>query len=135
MPSKAITIPLRQVDSSLYNGEVKDERCIGPSRWLLEIRSPMGEADLIRRVPLLVKVCSARFVVELVKRALPGLGLTHLPAPPAEVAAKVDSQYFVINRSGPCWQHIVETRQAGVHVPGEIPSPEMNLIVLLDKVK
>jgi type VI secretion system protein ImpJ len=47
----------------------------------------------------------------------------------------VDSQYFVINRSGPCWQHIVETRQAGVHVPGEIPSPEMNLIVLLDNAK
>jgi type VI secretion system protein ImpJ len=95
----------------------------------------MGEADLMRRVPLLVKVCSARFVVELVKRALPGMGLTHLSAPPAEVAAKVDSQYFVINRSGPCWQHIIETRQAGVHVPGEIPSPEMNLIVLLDQAK
>jgi type VI secretion system protein ImpJ len=95
----------------------------------------MGEADLIRRVPLLVKVCSARFVVELVKRALPGLGLTHLLAPPAEVAAKVESQYFVINRTGPCWQHIVETRQAGVHVPGEIPAPEMNLIVLLDQAK
>jgi type VI secretion system protein ImpJ len=133
MPSKAITIPLRRVESSLYACDVKDERCMGPSRWLLEIRSPMGEADLIRRVPLLVKVCSARFVVELVKRALPGLGLTHLPAPPAEVAAKVESQYFVINRSGPCWQHIVETRQAGVHVPGEIPAPDMNLIVLLDK--
>jgi type VI secretion system protein ImpJ len=135
MPSKAITIPLRKFDNSLYAGEVKDERCVGPSRWLLEIRSPMGEADLMRRVPLLVKVCSARFVIELVKRALPGLGLTHLPTPPAEVAAKVDSQYFVINRSGPCWQNIVETRQAGVHVPGEIPSPEMNLIVLLDNVK
>src|ERR1700722_829991 len=135
MPSKAITIPLRKFDNSLYAGEVKDERCIGPSRWLLEIRSPLGDADLMRRVPLLVKVCSARFVVELVKRALPGLGLTHLPTPPAEVAAKVDSQYFVINRTGPCWQHIVETRQAGVHVPGEIPSPEMSLIVLLDNVK
>ena len=135
MPSKAITIPLRKVESSLYAGEVKDERCLGASRWLLEIRSPMGEADLIRRVPLLVKVCSARFVVELVKRALPGLGLTHLLAPPAEVAAKVESQYFVINRTGPCWQHIVETRQAGVHVPGEIPAPEMNLIVLLDQAK
>ncbi len=135
MPSKAITIPLRKIESSLYAGEVKDERCLGPSRWLLEIRSPIGEADLIARVPQLVKVCSSRFVVELVKRALPGLALTHLPTPPAEVAVKVESQYFVINRTGPCWQHIVETRQAGVHVPGEIPAPEMNLIVLLDQAK
>jgi type VI secretion system protein ImpJ len=133
MPSKAIMIPLRQIESSLYEGEVKDERCVGGSRWLLEIRSRMGEADLIVRVPQLVKVCSARFVVELVKRALPGLGLTHLPTPPAEVAVKVESQYFVINRAGPCWDNIVQTRKVGVHVPGEIPSPEMSLIVLVDQ--
>jgi type VI secretion system protein ImpJ len=132
MPSKAITIPLRSVGNSLYEGEVNDERCVGASRWLLEIRSPIGEADLIARVPQLVKVCSARFVVELVKRALPGLGLKHLAVPPAEVTVKVESQYFVLNRTGPCWENIVQTRKAGVYVPGEIPSPEMSLIVLLD---
>lgn len=132
MPSKAITIPLRSVGNSLYEGEVNDERCVGASRWLLEIRSPIGEADLIARVPQLVKVCSARFVVELVKRALPGLAVKHLAVPPAEVAVKVESQYFAINRTGPCWENIMQTRKAGVYVPGEIPSPEMNLIVLLD---
>ncbi|HTZ58671.1 MAG TPA: type VI secretion system baseplate subunit TssK [Acidobacteriaceae bacterium] len=133
MPSKAITIPLRRIESSLYEGDVKDERCVGGSRWLLEIRSPIGEADLIARVPQLVKTCSARFVGELVKRALPGLALKHLQTPPAEVAVKVESQYFVINRSGPCWDNIVQTRKVGVHVPGEIPSPEMSLIVLVDE--
>jgi type VI secretion system protein ImpJ len=132
MPSKAITIPLRSVGNSLYEGDVNDERCVGASRWLLEIRSPIGEADLIARVPQLVKVCSARFVVELVKRALPGLAVKHLAVPPAEVAVKVESQYFAINRTGPCWENIMQTRKAGVYVPGEIPSPEMNLIVLLD---
>ena len=133
MPSKAITIPLKQVESSFYNGDINDERCVGPSRWLLEIRSPIGEADLITRVPQLVKVCSARFIARLVAAAVPGLGLTRLPVPPTEVAAKVESQYFVINRSGPCWEHIMQTRKVGVYVPGEVPSPEMNLIVLLDQ--
>jgi type VI secretion system protein ImpJ len=133
MPSKAITIPLKPVESSFYNGDINDERCVGPSRWLLEIRSPIGEADLITRVPQLVKVCSARFIARLVAAAVPGLGLTRLPVPPTEVAAKVESQYFVINRSGPCWEHIMQTRKVGVYVPGEVPSPEMNLIVLLDQ--
>lgn len=135
MPSKAITIPLRPIGNSIYDGEIKDERCIGASRWLLEIRSPIGEADLIARVPQLVKVCSSRFVVELVKRALPGLVLNHLHAPPAEVAVKVESQYFAINRTGPCWENIMQTRRPGVYVPGDIPSPEMSLIVLLDDVR
>ena len=88
MPSKAITIPLQPIGNSLYDGEIKDERCVGASRWLLEIRSPIGEADLIARVPQLVKVCSSRFVVELVKRALPGLVLE----PPARPAGRGGGQ-------------------------------------------
>jgi len=133
MPSKAIKIPLHSVESFLYQGEINDERCIGPSRWILEIQSPIGEADLIARVPKLTKMCSARFVLELIKRALPGLPLNHLSVPPPQIAARVESQYFVVNRSGPCWEHILQTRQVGVYVPAEIPSPELSLIVLLDE--
>jgi type VI secretion system protein ImpJ len=133
MPSKAIKIPLRPVESFLYNGELTDERCIGPARWILEIQSPIGEADLIARVPKLTKMCSARFVLELIKRALPGLPLNHLSVPPPQIAARVESQYFAVNRSGPCWEHILQTRQVGVYVPAEVPSPELSLIVLLDE--
>jgi type VI secretion system protein ImpJ len=133
MPSKAIRIPLHPVESFLYNGEIKDERCIGPARWILEIHSPIGEVDLIERVPKLVKICSARFVLELIKRSLPGLTLNHLAVAPAQIAAKVESQYFSVNRVGPCWEHLVLTRQVGIYVPQEIPTPELSLIVLLDE--
>jgi len=133
MPSKAIRIPLHPVESFLYNGEIKDERCIGPARWILEIHSPIGEVDLIERVPKLVKICSARFVLELIKRSLPGLPLNHLAAVPTQIAAKVESQYFSVNRAGPCWEHLVLTRQVGIYVPKEIPTPELSLIVLLDE--
>jgi len=132
MPSKAIKIPLTLGDG-FYHGEITDERCIGPARWILEISARMGEADLIARVPKLAKVCSARFVPELVKRALPGLSLNHLLVPPSQIAARVESQYFAINRSGPCWETILQTRQVGVYVGAEIPSPELSLIVLLDE--
>jgi type VI secretion system protein ImpJ len=133
MPSKAIKIPLKAVESFLYNGDIKDERCIGPARWILEISSPIGEADLIARVPKLAKICSARFVVELIKRALPGLPVNHLTVPPPQIAARVESQYFAINRGGPCWESIMQTRQIGVYVPAEIPTPEVSVIVLLDE--
>lgn len=133
MPSKAIRIPLHAVESFLWNGEVKDERCLGAGRWILEIQSPIGEADLIANVPRLTKVCSARFVIELIKRALPGLTLNYLSVAPPQIAARVESQYFSIHRAGPCWEHIVQTRQVGVYVPAEIPNPEASLIVILDE--
>ncbi len=87
--------------------------------------------ELISRTPQLVKLCSAQFVREPVKRALPGLGLRHLQVPPAGVAPKVDSQYFSVSRTGPCWDHIVKTRRVGIYVPGDIPSPKIELSILL----
>jgi type VI secretion system protein ImpJ len=132
LPTQAIVIPLKPGARYLYDGEIKDQRSLGPSRWILGISSNMGEADLISRTLQFVKVCSSKFVPELVKRALPGLTLTHLQVPPSAVSAKVDYQYFMISRNGPCWEHIQQTKQVGVYVPGEVPSPTMELIVLLE---
>jgi type VI secretion system protein ImpJ len=73
-----------------------------------------------------------KFVRELVKRAMPGLPLSHLQVPPSAVSAKVEAQYYGISRTGPCWDSIQSTRQVGVYVPGEVPSPEMELIVILE---
>jgi type VI secretion system protein ImpJ len=133
VPSQAVVIPLQPAGRYFYEGEIRDQRCVGRSRWILGLRSPIGEADVISRTLQYVKVCSATFVPELVKRALPGLGLTHMPVPPAAISAKVDAQYFVITRSGPCWEHIAQkSRRVGVYVPGELPAPEIELIVLLE---
>jgi type VI secretion system protein ImpJ len=131
--SQAILIPLQAVDRYFYEGAMKDQRCFERSRWILRVHAAMGEAELITRVPSLVKMCSAKFVSDLVKRALPGLTLTHLEVPPAAVSARVDSQYFTVNRSGPCWEHIMQTRTVGVYAPGELPAPELELIIILEK--
>jgi type VI secretion system protein ImpJ len=96
------------------------------------IGAAMGEADLILKSQQLIKVCSAKFVRELVKRALPGLELTHLSVPPSSISARVDYQYFIINRVGPCWEHLMQTKNAGVYVPGDFPSPELELVVILE---
>jgi type VI secretion system protein ImpJ len=132
VPSLAVVIPLKSVERYFYEGEIKDQRCLRGARWILGIRSPIGEADLIGKTTQLLKICSAKFVPELVRRALPGLALSHLQVPPAAIAANVETQYFSISRTGPCWEHIMQTHNVGIYVPGELPSPEMDLIVLLE---
>lgn len=131
-PQNCVSIPLKPVAKYLYEGEIRDQRCLDRTRWIFGVHAEMGEVELISLTPQLVKFCSSQFVIELVKRALPGLVLTHLPAPPAAVSPKVTNQYYSINLSGPCWEHIVKTRRVGIYVPGDIPSPELELFVLLD---
>jgi len=132
LPSRAISIPLTEAQRYFYEGDVKDQRCFGRSRWLLGVQAKMGEADLISKVPQLVKLCSSKFVPELVRRAVPGLGLTHIPVPPSAIAARVESQYFTVSKSGPCWEHILQTKRVGVYVPGEFPKAELELTVILE---
>ncbi len=132
VPAQAIVIPLCPTVRYFYEAEIKDQRCLGRARWILGIHSPVSENDLIVKTPQLVKMCSAKFIPDLVKRAMAGLALTHVQVPPSAIASKVDSQYFSVNRAGPCWEHIVQTRKVGVYVPGELPSPEMELVVILD---
>ena len=131
-PSNCISIALKPAAKYFHQGPLTDARCLGRSRWIFGISSPLGEASLITNTSQLVKVCSARFVGELVKRALPGLTLTHLSVPPSAISPKVASQYFGVTKSGPCWDHIVETKEVGIYVPGDIPNAEVELLVVLD---
>ena len=132
VPTNCVTIPLKAAGDYYLEGEVTDQRCLGRARWIFSIRSRMGEADLIRLAPQLIKVCSKEFVSKLVQRALPGMDMTHLPVPPSAVSPRVDCQYFGLSRSGPCWDHIVKTREVGLYVPGEFLEPEIGLYVILE---
>jgi type VI secretion system protein ImpJ len=125
-------VRLEQVDRYFWEADLKDSRFFGQAKWYFSIASNIGEAELITGTPALAKVCSAKFVPELVRRAVPGLKLTHVPSPPSSLSPRISNQYFTMNRSGPCWDHIMETRRVGIYVPGEIPNPELALLILLE---
>jgi type VI secretion system protein ImpJ len=132
IPSNCVTIPLKPVGNSLYAGPINDQRVLDRSRWIFAIRSTIGEVELIHRTTTLVKICSQEFIDKLVKRALPGLDMRHLGTPPAAVSPQVETEYFAVSKSGPCWEHIIKTRQVAVYIPGEIPQPEPQLMVILE---
>jgi type VI secretion system protein ImpJ len=132
VPTHYVSIPLNPAETYFYHGEIADQRCLGRSQWILGLRARMGEAELMVKTPSLVKLCSSQFVRRLVEHALPGLELKHLPTPPAAIRATVETQYFLISRSGPCWDHIMKTRSVGLYIPGDIPQPEIELLVVLE---
>lgn len=132
VPSNTVTLDFHPIEPYIQSAAVADERCLRRARWIFGIRSSLGEAELLRQVPRLVKVCSSKFVPELVKRALPGLALSHIPVPPAALHAEADMQYFAVESSGPCWEHILQTRTVGIYIPGEIAHPVFELTVIVE---
>ena len=132
VPSNCVQIPLVAAGRNFRNGDVLDQRCLDRARWILAVRAETGEAEIIAKTPRLVKVCSKDLLPELVKTALPGLGLVHLPIPPSAIAPKVEFQYFGLSRTGSCWEHIVQTRKVGVYIPDDLPGVELELLVVLE---
>jgi len=49
---------------------------------------------------------------------------------PQAIPIKLDNQYFQINQTGPLWDRILLTRRIGVHAPGEIAEPRMEVVVV-----
>jgi type VI secretion system protein ImpJ len=132
IPEDWVSVPLSLVKDSYYAGKIADERWLGPSRWIFGIRSSTGEAETIEKTLNIVKICSSAFVERLVNNARAGLQLTHLSTPPTGIPAKLEFQYFGIAKVGPCWDHIVHSKNVGVHLPKELTSPEIELFIAFD---
>jgi type VI secretion system protein ImpJ len=131
-PSNSVTLQFRKADNYIYAAEVKDERCLRRARWIFGVRSSIAESLILRQTPRLVKVCSAEGVAKLVQRALPGLELMHLPVPPAALHAQADMHYFSISLSGACWQHILQTKQVGVYLPGDLGDATFEITIITE---
>ena len=130
VPSNFVALPLKPLRDSIYAAAIDKDSYFENSRAYLAISSDMSESDLIARTPNLAKACSATHIEQLIRQALPGLKLTHVPVPPRTIPVKLRYQYFSVDQTGPVWQAVVRARNFAVYAPGEIPNPDMELIFL-----
>ena len=131
IPSRFIALPLTLLRDSIYTTELSfEDDVIEGSRFYLDIAAELPTADLIKRSSVLVKACSATHVDGLVRQALPGLPMTHMPSPPHEIPVKLHYQYFSLDHAGVAWESIRRTRNFAVYVPAEIRNPRLELVLL-----
>jgi type VI secretion system protein ImpJ len=131
VPSNFVSLPLKLVQPSIYAAALAEDKYFTGTRLYLAVSAEMNQADLISKVPYLVKVCSANHIEHLVRQALPGVPLTHTPKPPGSIPVKLNHQYFSINQSGVAWEAVIRARNLAVYIPGDFPTPQMELIILL----
>lgn len=131
VPSNFISLPLKLVSPHIYATALADDKYFRNTRMYLAISADMNEGELIAKTPSLIKVCSANHIEHLVRQALPGVLLTHNPRPPSAIPVKLNHQYFSLNMSGVYWEAILRARNLAAYVPGDFPSPQLELIILL----
>jgi type VI secretion system protein ImpJ len=133
VPTNFVALPLKMVRPSIYATAIDDDKYLRNTRLYLAVSAEMKDADVIAKVPQLMKVAGAGQVDDFVKRALPGLKLMPVASPPPEIPVKLKYRYFSLDASGPVYEGIQRARNLGVYAPAEFPGVQLELIVLLPK--
>jgi type VI secretion system protein ImpJ len=131
VPSNFVALPLKLLRDTIYAASIDKDAWFEGSRFYLAISADIRDADLIDRAPKLLKSCSANEIETLIRNALPGLRLQHVPTPPRAIPVKLRHQYFAIEQSGPYWDSVKRARNFAVYSPADLLNPTMELVILL----
>ncbi len=131
VPETAVSLPLRPVRPAVQAVAIEQEAWLAAPQWYLAVRSPLRQAELVPRVLTGCKVGSADVVDTLIRQALPGMELAHVPQPPPAVPVKLDYLYFALRRAGPAWDAVARARTLAVYVPAELVDARLELVIAL----
>src|SRR5580658_189936 len=131
VPTNLVSLPLKLVQNSIYATAIDQDKYLTNTRLYLAVSAETSEETVIQKVPQLVKVCSATHIDHLVKQALPGIQLRHLTNPPSVIPVKLKYQYFSLNQTGAAWEAVTRARNFAAYVPGDLPNPTLELLIVL----
>jgi type VI secretion system protein ImpJ len=88
-------------DGTYYGSDLKPTIFEGRNRFFLVMKTGEDPKTVLRSVESIAKLGSREQLPKLIARALPGVGLEHLPVPPQELPRKADSIYFLVDHGDP----------------------------------
>ncbi len=131
VPSNFVSLPLKLVQPSIYATAIDNDKYLLNTKMYLAVNAEVSQAEIVSKTPPLVKVCSVNHIEHLVRNALPGVPLTYVAAPPGAIPIKLNYQYFSLSQAGVAWEAVQRARNLAAYVPGDLPNPQMELIILL----
>jgi type VI secretion system protein ImpJ len=131
VPTNFVALPLKMVRPSIYATAIDDDKYLRNTRLYLAVSAEMKDAELIAKVPQLMKVAGAGQLEDIVRRAMAGLKLMPVAAPPPEIPVKLKYKYFSLDATGAVYEGIQRARNLGVYAPAEFPGVQLELIVLM----
>jgi type VI secretion system protein ImpJ len=131
VPSNFVALALKQIQPFIYGTALDDEKYLTNTHLYLAIQAEVNQADLIGKVPQLVKICSANHIEHLIRHALPGVPLTYVPSPPGSIPVKLNYKYYSLSQTGLAWEAVTRSRNLAAYVPEDFPHPQLELVILL----
>ena len=117
-------------DGTFFSAELKPGVFDGASRYYLALRTATEPAAFLPSLETAAKLSAREHLPILAARALPGIGLSHLPVPPQELPRRADTHYFALDAAGDQWPLVEREHALALHWTSAPADLEVELMVV-----
>lgn len=135
MSSRYVVIPLI-VDNGrgqYHHGKIDAALMDRRAGLYLAVTANMPALNLVAEVPRQLKVASPNDIDALIRSAMPGLHLVHMPQVPMEVPVRPNAYYFSIDSHGEMYEALIKAQAIAIFAPSTITELRLELFAITDQ--
>jgi len=117
---KAIQIPLKRYPSGVRAAEVQDRGLFGRAVFFIAVQAPVSADRLRQLLPGQIKIGPAEDIQSIVRAAVPGIPISHVPTIPREIPVRRGMVYFELDRQNDYWRRLSKSAGLAIHVTGDL---------------
>jgi type VI secretion system protein ImpJ len=117
-------------DGTYFGSDLKPAIFEGRNRFFLVLKTGEDPKEILRSVVTVAKLGSREQLPKLIARALPGVGLEHLPVPPQELPRRSNSIYYAVEHHGDQWPAVMKGNNIALYWDSAPEDLEVELMVV-----
>ena len=117
---KAVQIPLRLFPSGARAAEIQDRSLFTEASFYIAVQAPASPEQIRQRLPGQITIGPAEDLQGMVRSAVPGIPLRHVPTVPREIPVRRQMVYFEFDQNSDFWRRLPQSAGLALHVTGEL---------------
>jgi type VI secretion system protein ImpJ len=117
-------------DGTYYAADLKPAIFEGRNRFYLVLKTEEDPKFLLQSLGTVAKLSAREYLPILIARALPGIGLEHLPVPPQELPRRARSIYFGVDHHSDQWAQVQKGHNIALYWDNAPEDLEVELMVV-----
>ncbi len=117
-------------DGTYYAADLKPAVFEGRNRFYLVLKTEEDPKSVLQSLGTIAKVSAREHLPILIARALPGIGLEHLPVPPQELPRRAHSIYFGVDHRHDQWSLVTKNHNIALYWDAAPEDLEVELMVV-----
>ncbi|MES2075499.1 MAG: type VI secretion system baseplate subunit TssK [Pseudomonadota bacterium] len=128
--TKYFAIALKEIKPSYYLGKLDSGKIDQTTTLYLAVSASVPALELVKAIPLRIKIGAPDDVEKCVMAAMPGVALSHAPRVPAAIPVRPDTYYFALDNKGVLYEQMMKAQSISVYAPSGTRDLRLELIAV-----